>query len=245
MGHVRPEQGRQDVDGHADGRHGHSEHDRPDRRPLLGQLGDQELETDDHDRIGHRVQLHRGVGIDEAHEQGHEVVELDVKEPEEGQDDEEKDETGVLQDGDDAQEGFAQGAALDDLAVLDPVADELGLLVEEQDDGQSEQGEDRRHVGEDGRNAVARPDEIGDAPPGDRADVDDHVKDAEGQGRVPSRGLLDRPGDAGLDDGAADSDEYDGKDDGEEIVDRLAGGRPGQARPESLEVAHQQVADGD
>ena len=149
------------------------------------------------------------------------------------------------EDDEDAPERLAERPLPDLLAVLDAVADVLRLLVDEQGDEEADQGERRRGVGEDGRDAQARADEIGHAPAGDRADVDDHVEDAEGQRGPRARRLLDGAGDAGLDDRAAEADEDDAQDDRDGEVDRFGRALADEPGPEPLDVAHDEVAERD
>ena len=212
---------------------------------LLHQPGDEELETDDHHRIGQGVELHGSVGVHGPQEERHEVVELNVEDPKEADDDEEKDEFNVSEDDEYSEKGLSQRFFPDFLAVLPAVAHVLRLFVEEEDKGQADQGEDGGGVGEDGRDPEVRPDEIRHAAAGDRTDVDDHVEDPETDRGQRAGCLLHRAGDAGFDDGPADADKDDGQDDGDGVIDRLGGLLSDKARPESLEVAHREVAETD
>ncbi len=143
----------------------------------------------------------------------------------------------LLQNGDDAQQRLAQGLLGRDLAVLFAVRDVLGLAVDEENDQQADDGECKGHGEEDGRYAQPAAHEIGDGAAADRADVDDHVENAEAQRGAQARCLLHRAGDAGLDDRAAQADEDDAQQDRH--------GEIASGRQEGLNVAHDQVAQGE
>ncbi len=168
----------------------------------------------------------------------------------------------VSQDGEDAQNGLAERFLGRLPVVLPAVAGVFRFPVDEDRDQHPQEGEGRRDDEDLGNSRDAEnvpdfelqqtfdadppaADDIGDEPARDRADVDDHVENPEGQGGPLSGRFLDRAGDAGFDDGASQSDEDDARYGQKEVSGKQITRPAGQGRRDVLESGHGEIAQGD